>query len=152
MRHLLITIIAMASFTFADDVTDIKNFVERHWQLQNDKKWSEFVSTLHSDGTLNGDSNGSFWYHQDATVKAVTKDQDASDKYDFNPRYIEVDVLEKGKYAVAYYYLVGTYTIRGVTKSNYRTRVCQVLVKENGDWKVKSGDFTPLHSGSGIPD
>ena len=99
-----------------------------------------------------GDSNGSFWYHLDATVKAVTKDQDASDKYDFNPRYIEVDVLEKEKYAVAYYYLVGTYTIRGVTKSNYRTRVCQVLVKEKGDWKVKSGDFTPLHSGSGIPD
>jgi len=27
-----------------------------------------------------------------------------------------------------------------------------VLVKENGDWKVKSGDYTPLHSGSGIPD
>ena len=25
------------------------------------------------------------------------------------------------------------------------------LVKENGEWKVKSGHFTPLHSGSGIP-
>ena len=65
---------------------------------------------------------------------------------------LRFDVLEKDKYAVAYYYLVGSYTIRGVTKSNYRTRVCQVLVKEKGDWKVKSGDFTPLHSGSGIPD
>jgi hypothetical protein len=31
----------MASFTFADDVTDINNFIERHWQLQNDKNWSE---------------------------------------------------------------------------------------------------------------
>ena len=123
MKNLLITIIAMASFTFADDVTDINNFIERHWQLQNDKNWSEFVSTLHSDGTINGDSNGSFWYHQDATVEAVTKDQVASNKFDFNPRYIEVDVLEKDKYAVAYYYLVGSYTIRGVTKSNYRTRV-----------------------------
>ena len=152
MKNLLITIIAMASFTFADDVTDINNFIERHWQLQNDKNWSEFVSTLHSDGTMNGDSNGSFWYHQDATVEAVTKDQVASNKFDFNPRYIEVDVLEKDKYAVAYYYLVGSYTIRGVTKSDYRTRVCMVLVKENGDWKVKSGDYTPLHSGSGIPD
>jgi len=60
--------------------------------------------------------------------------------------------LEAGKYAVAYYYLVGTYTINGVTKNDYRTRVCQVLVKEGKNWKVKSGDFTPLHSGSGIPD
>ena len=88
MKHLLITIIAMSSFTFADDVTDINNFIERHWQLQNDKKWTEFVSTLHSGGTMNGDSNGSFWYHQDATVKAVTKDQVASNKFNFNPRYI----------------------------------------------------------------
>jgi len=27
-----------------------------------------------------------------------------------------------------------------------------VLVKVGKNWKVKSGDFTPLHSGSGIPD
>ena len=101
---------------------------------------------------MNGDSNGSFWYRQDATVKAVTKNQVASNRFDFTPRYIEVDILEEGKYAVAYYYLVGTYTINDVTKSDYRTRVCQVLVKEGKDWKVKSGDFTPLHSGSGIPD
>ena len=26
------------------------------------------------------------------------------------------------------------------------------IVKENGGWKVKSGNYTPLHSGSGIPD
>ena len=43
-------------------------------------------------------------------------------------------------------------TINGITKNDYRTRVCQVLVKEGKNWKVKSGDFTPLHSGSGIPD
>jgi ketosteroid isomerase-like protein len=101
---------------------------------------------------MNGDSNGSFWYRQEATVKAITNNQVAGNRFDFNPRYIEVDVLEKGKYAVAYYYLVGTYTINGVTKSDYRTRVCQVLVKEGKKWKVKSGSFTPLHSGSGIPD
>ncbi len=101
---------------------------------------------------MNGDSNGSFWYRQDATVKAVTKNQVASNRFDFTPRYIEVDILEEGKYAVAYYYLVGTYTINDVTKNDYRTRVCQVLVKVGKNWKVKSGDFTPLHSGSGIPD
>ena len=151
MRHLLITIIAMASFTFADDVTDIKNFVERHWQLQNDKKWSEFVSTLHSDGTLNGDSNGSFWYLRDATVAAVTEGQSSDDEWNVAPRYIEVDVLEKGKVAVAYYYLVGSYTINGVQKNNYRTRVSQIFVKEKGNWKVKAGHYTPLYSGSGIP-
>ena len=101
---------------------------------------------------MNGDSNGSFWYRLDATVQAVTKNQVASNQFDFTPRYIEIDILEDGKYAVAYYYLVGSYTINGVAKNDYRTRVCQVLVKVGKNWKVKSGDFTPLHSGSGIPD
>ena len=100
---------------------------------------------------MNGDSNGSFWYIQQSTVAAWTEGQLPSNKFNFNPRYIEVDVLEKGKVAVAYYYLVGSYTINGVEKSDYRTRVSQILVKDGDEWKIKSGHFTPLHSGSGIP-
>ena len=72
-------------------------------------------------------------------------------KFDFEPKYIEVDVLEKGKIAIAYYYLVGSYTINGTSKNDYRTRVSQVLMKENGSWKIKSGHFTQLHGGSGVP-
>ena len=90
-----------------------------------------------------------FW--NNLPVDAVTADQSPSDKFNFTPRYIEVEVLEKSKVAVAYYYLVGTYTIGGVEKNDYRTRVSQIIVKEKGSWKVKSGNFTPLHSGSGIP-
>ena len=152
MRNLIMTIFIVCSGLFSGDVSDVEGLISKHWKTQNEKNWQEFVSTLHSGGTMNGDSNGSFWYRQDATVKAVTKNQVASNRFDFTPRYIEVDILEEGKYAVAYYYLVGTYTINDVTKSDYRTRVCQVLVKEGKHWKVKSGNFTPLHSGSGIPD
>ena len=72
-------------------------------------------------------------------------------KFNFEPRYIEIDVLEKGKIAIAYYYLVGSYTINGTSKSDYRTRVSQILMKENGSWKIKSGHFTQLHGGSGVP-
>ena len=146
------TIFLVCSGLLADDVSDVEGLINEHWKTQNEKNWQGFVSTLHSGGTMNGDSNGSFWYRQDATVKAVTKNQIASNRFDFTPRYIEVDILEEDKYAVAYYYLVGSYTINGLTKPDYRTRVCQVLVKEGKNWKVKSGDFTPLHSGSGIPD
>ena len=152
MRNLIMIIFIVCSVLLAGDVSDVKSLISKHWKTQNENKWQEFVSTLHSGGTMNGDSNGSFWYRQDATVNAVTKNQVSSNRFDFTPRYIEVDILEEGKYAVAYYYLLGTYTINDVTKSDYRTRVCQVLVKEGKNWKVKSGDFTPLHSGSGIPD
>ena len=152
MRNLVMTIFLVCSGLLADDVSDVEGLINEHWKTQNEKNWQGFVSTLYSGGTMNGDSNGSFWYRQDATVKAVTKNQIASNRFDFTPRYIEVDILEEDKYAVAYYYLVGSYTINGLTKPDYRTRVCQVLVKEGKNWKIKSGDFTPLHSGSGIPD
>ena len=148
---LLSIILFSASLLFADDKSDVADVVKKHWPYQNEKNWKKFVSTLHPEGTMNGDSNGSFWYIQQSTVAAWTEGQLPSNKFNFNPRYIEVDVLEKGKVAVAYYYLVGSYTINGVEKSDYRTRVSQILVKDGDEWKIKSGHFTPLHSGSGIP-
>jgi hypothetical protein len=93
-----------------------------------------------------------FWYAFEPTVKGRTENRKPGDKSNFNARYIEVEVLVPGKAAVAYYYLVGSFTLRGVTKSDYRTRVSQVLVTEGGKWKNKSGHFSPLHRGSGIPD
>ena len=107
---------------------------------------------MHSEGTMNGDSNGSFWYKRESTVAAVTEGQSPKNEFNFIPRYIEIDILVEEKVAVAYYYLVGSYNINGTQKNNYRTRVSQILMKENGDWKVKAGHYTPLHSGSGIPD
>ena len=100
---------------------------------------------------MNGDSNGSFWYMQESTVAAVTEGQAPSNEFNFKPRYIKIDVLEKDRVAIAYYYLVGSYSINGQEKNDYRTRVSQVFVKEEGGWKIKSGHFTPLYSGSGIP-
>ena len=143
--------ICIVSITIGNDMTDIENLINKQWKANNTKKWKEYVSTMHSGGTMNGDSNGSFWYRMEASVKAATANNAPSDYYNFKPRYLEIDVLVPGKAAVAYYYLVGSYTIRGVTKSDYRTRVSQVLVTEKGQWKIKAGHFTPLHSGSGIP-
>ena len=76
----------------------------------------------------------------------------AGDESNFTPRYIEIDILVPGKAAVAYYYLVGSFTMSGVTKNDYRTRVSQVFVTENKEWKIKGGHFSPLHGGSGIID
>ena len=135
----------------ANDEAEVKEIVNKHWEYQNNKNWKKFVETLYSGGTMNGDSNGSFWYMQESTVAAVTEGQASNNKFNFKPRYIEIDILEKGRVAVAYYYLVGSYTINGQEKSDYRTRVSQIFVKEKGGWKIKSGHFTPLYSGSGIP-
>ena len=152
-RNLFIFLIG--SYLIAGDVTDIKKLLIKHYSLMNSARWNEVVANLHSKGTINGDSNGSFWYSRASTEKAFTRGLSAGEKYDFTPRYINVEVLETApkypKIAVAYHYLVGSYTIDGITKNDYRTRVSHVLTTENGQWKIKLSDHTPLHSGSGIP-
>jgi len=151
MKKVLI-FLSIVSLVVANDRSDIESLINKHWESWNSNKYKDYISTVHSGGTMNGDSNGSFWYEMVPTVKGITENRKPGDKSNFNARYLEIDVLVPGKAAVAYYYLVGSYTLRGVTKSDYRTRVSQVFVTEKGKWKIKSGHFSPLHSGSGIPD
>ena len=154
MKNISIIVSALiitVSQLIANDEAEVTEIVNKHWEYQNKKNWKKYVGTLYSGGTMNGDSNGSFWYMQESTVAAVTEGQAPSNEFNFKPRYIKIDVLEKDRVAIAYYYLVGSYSINGQEKNDYRTRVSQVLVKEKGGWKIKSGHFTPLYSGSGIP-
>jgi len=150
MKKVLI-FLSIVSLVVANDRSDIESLINKHWDSWNSNKYKDYISTVHSGGTMNGDSNGSFWYEMVPTVKGITENRKPGDKSNFNARYLEIDILVPGKAAVAYYYLVGSYTLRGVTKSDYRTRVSQVFVTEKGKWKIKSGHFSPLHSGSGIP-
>ena len=150
MKKVLI-FLSIVSLVVANDRSDIESLINKHWESWNSNKYKDYISTVHSGGTMNGDSNGSFWYEMVPTVKGLTENRKPGDKSNFNARYLEIDILVPGKAAVAYYYLVGSYTLRGVTKSDYRTRVSQVFVTEKGKWKIKSGHFSPLHSGSGIP-
>ena len=145
------TLLITTSLLLANDKSEVVDVVNKHWEYQNTKDWKKYAGTFHSGGNMNGDSNGSFWYFRESTVAALMEGQSPDNEFNFTPRYIEVDILEKGKVAVAYYYLVGSYTINGVQKNDYRTRVSQIFVKEKGNWKVKSGHNTPLYSGSGIP-
>jgi len=148
---LILGLCLSTNFLLANDKSDVIDAVKLHWKYSNAKERGNYAKSMHSKGTLNGDSNGSFWYMQESTISAVRQGLSSDDEQNFNPKYIEVEILEKGKVALAYYYLVGSYSINGVQKNDYRTRVSQVFVKEKGSWKVKSGHFTPLHSGSGIP-
>ena len=139
-------LIITVSQLIANDEAEVTEIVNKHWEYQNKKNWKKYVGTLYSGGTMNGDSNGSFWYMQESTVAAVTEGQAPNNEFNFKPRYIKIDVLEKDRVAIAYYYLVGSYSINGQEKNDYRTRVSQVFVKEEGGWKIKSGHFT----GSGL--
>tara|TARA_Y100000748_G_scaffold56482_1_gene44900 strand:+ start:395 stop:853 length:459 start_codon:yes stop_codon:yes gene_type:complete len=152
MKKVLI-LLFMGSFLIADDRSDIEEVIHDHWLFWNANNFKDYISTVHSEGTMNGDSNGSFWYYvEELSVKVLNDRRKSGDKSNFTARYIDIDILVPGKAAVAYYYLVGSFTMGGVTKNDYRTRVSQVFVSENKEWKIKGGHFSPLHGGSGILD
>jgi len=66
-------LIITVSQLIANDEAEVKEIVNKHWEYQNNKNWKKFVGTLYSGGTMNGDSNGSFWYMQESTVAALLK-------------------------------------------------------------------------------
>ncbi len=66
------------------------------------------------------------------------------------PKHIKVLTLVDGQAAVAHYYSEGSLQPEGYpVVSHYLTRVTQVFVKEDGEWKVRSSHWSPLQGGSG---
>ncbi len=67
-----------------------------------------------------------------------------------NAKHIKVLTLVEGQAAVAHYYSEGSLQPEGYPAvSHYLTRVTQVFVKEDGEWKVRSSHWSPLQGGSG---
>ena len=66
------------------------------------------------------------------------------------PKHIKVLTLVEGQAAVAHYYSEGSLQPEGsALVSHYLTRVTQVFVKEDGEWKVRSTHWSPLQGGAG---
>jgi hypothetical protein len=76
-----------------------------------------------------------------------------ADQYDaFNvyPKHIWVTMLADDQVAVANFYAEGSFQPKGGSAvTDYLTRVTQILVMEDGRWKVRSSHFSPLMGGSG---
>ena len=66
------------------------------------------------------------------------------------PKHITVIPLVEGQAAVALYYSEGMMQPKGsAAVSNYLTRVTQVFVKEDGEWKVRSSHWSAVTGGAG---
>ena len=66
------------------------------------------------------------------------------------PKHIIVTPLVEGQVAMAHYYSEGSLQPEGYPAvSHYLTRVTQVFVKEDGEWKVRSSHWSPLEGGAG---
>ena len=71
MKKVLI-FLSIISFVLANDRSDIESLINNHWESWNTNKYKDYISTVHSGGTMNGDSNRSFWYEMVPTVKGIT--------------------------------------------------------------------------------
>ena len=76
-------------------------------------------------------------------------DIDTKDNTDY---VAEINRLKKEKNAVilAHYYQEAVMKPKGLPAvPNYRTRVTQAFVKEDGMWRVKAAHWSPLQGGAG---
>lgn len=72
------------------------------------------------------------------------------DDYNIRSKHIRVISLVEGQAAVAHFYSEGSMTPKNSTPvNNYLTRVTQVYVKENGEWKLRSSHWSRVLGGSG---
>lgn len=72
------------------------------------------------------------------------------DVFNIEAKHIHVLPLVEGQAAVAHYYSEGSMKPAGsAAVSNYLTRVSQVFVKEDGEWKIRSSHWSPVAGGAG---
>ena len=72
--------------------------------------------------------------------------------FSVNPHHVKVTLLgEKKEVGHATYYLSGK-ILKGATVAveNYRTRISQVLEKQNGNWIFVANHAIPLFGGSAV--
>lgn len=72
------------------------------------------------------------------------------DIFEGSRKHIEIIVLVEGQAAVAHFYQEAMMQPKGLPAvPNYRTRVTQVYVMEDGGWKIRAAHWSPLVGGAG---
>jgi hypothetical protein len=101
-------------------------------------------------GTYSKQGALEFW-SSGGLVNEVTEGRE--EKYEvlnIHAKHIEVLPLVEGRAAVAMYYSEGAMQAKGGSPvPHYCTRVTEVFVKEDGEWKVRAAHWSPVTGGGG---
>ena len=149
--HRLLTFVTFAIFSFAanaSDTEDVLALVKEHWEARNANDYQTANDHLSDHGTLDADSDGTFFYVSDkGTVADWERDSSGVKKFNVTVRYPEATILADSVILVRYY-LVGQLEFAdGSRANNYRVRATHIWVKESGSWKTRSWHFSSLHEG-----
>ena len=131
----------------ADEATEqevIETLLEANEYTKTELKGME--DTIAADGSLEFWSSGGLLNEvpADASVQEF-------ESFNTNLKHITVITLVPGKAAVAQFYSEGSMEpVGNAPVAGYRVRVTQVMVKEDGKWKVRAAHWSPIAGGAGI--
>jgi len=119
--------------------------IDKYWQARNDQDLQTQVDLTSDKGTLDANSDGSF-FRTSPKASAEELEEQMVGAQSTRVFYPEATEIANGVVMVRYY-LEGVIESPMGTVPNYRTRVTTVVVKESGGWKMRAWHFSPLHDG-----
>ena len=141
---LALTLCVLSSTVMADTATEVRQVILDHLAHMN-QELNQDPMRLSKDGSKEFFSSGGLLNHLDRTSGGNTFEM-----FEGSIKHIEVVVLVEGQAAVAHFYQEAMMKPTGLpVVPNYRTRVTQVFVKEEGDWKIRAAHWSPLMGGAG---
>jgi hypothetical protein len=141
---LTLTLSALSSTVMADTASEVRQMVLDQIAHLN-QELSQDPMRLSKDGSKEFNSSGGLLNHLERTSGGNTFEM-----FEGSIKHIEVVVLVEGQAAVAHFYQEAMMKPTGLPAvPNYRTRVTQIFVKEEGDWKIRAAHWSPLMGGAG---
>ena len=141
---LTFTLSALSSTVMADTASEVRQVVLDQVAHMN-QELTQDPMRLSKDGSIEFFSSGGLLTYLDRTSGGNTFEM-----FEGSIKHIEVVVLVEGQAAMAHFYQEAMMQPTGLPAvPNYRTRVTQVFVKEEGDWKIRAAHWSPLMGGAG---
>ena len=141
---LAFTLCLLSSTVMADTATEVRQVILDDLAHMN-QELNQDPMRLSKDGSKEFFSSGGLLNHLDRTSGGNTFEM-----FEGSIKHIEVVVLVEGQAAVAHFYQEAMMKPTGLpVVPNYRTRVTQVFVKEEGGWKIRAAHWSPLMGGAG---
>ena len=141
---LALTLCVLSSTVMADTATEVRQVILDPLAHMN-QELNQDPMRLSKDGSKEFFSSGGLLNHLDRTSGGNTFEM-----FEGSIKHIEVVVLVEGQAAVAHFYQEAMMQPTGLPAvPNYRTRVTQIFVKEEGDWKIRAAHWSPLMGGAG---
>ena len=146
---LTVLFLGFCSTSFADDhmasssESEVLEALSAYMEARNTRDFATVIALSSKSGTLDTNSDGSF--HK-GLAKTTAAQWGASGQLgSLNTYYPEFSQISDGVVYVRFYY--EGIAQNGSISSDYRTRVSQNWVKEEGKWVVKTSHYSPAQFG-----